>query len=139
MTVRRSWGVVSLAGLATLVASLGAGPATAGPSARTVSSRVSLAGTVFDQGAGEDVVLAGDLHLLTSISDGLVDWHLNAGHVAGTGAATGATYVLAGADAGSVEFPAGPPVRTALLQPTLTLMTPGLPTHPPSPIRCMSP
>lgn len=138
MIRRRSISALGLAGLATLAGSLGVGPASAGPSPRTVSSRLSIVGTVFDHGAGEDVALAGDLHLVTSVSDGsTIDWHLNAGHIAGVGATTGDAYVLAGAGAGSVQFPPGPPVRTVLLQPTLTLLPPGPPTHPPSPIRLL--
>lgn len=133
----RSIRVVCLAALSMLAGSLSAGPATAAPSLRTVSTRVSIVGTVFDHGAGEDVTLAGELHLLTRVSDGLLDWHLNAGHISGTGATTGEPYLLAGTDAGSVRFPPGPPVRTVLFEPILTLLPPGLPTHPPSPIRLL--
>lgn len=135
MIVRRVLRIVSFAGLATLVGSLGAGPVIAAPSARMVSTRLNIAGTVFDHRAGEDVVVAGHLHLLTSVSGGLMDWHLNAGQIAGTG--TGATYLVAGADAGSVQFPPGPPVRTVVVPATLTLLSPGPGTHPPSPIRLL--
>lgn len=129
--------VACLAALSMLAGSLGAGPATAAPSPRTVSTRLSIVGAVFDHGAGEDVTLTGELHLLTRVSDGLTDWHLNAGHISGTGATTGEPYLLAGTDAGSVQFPPGPPVRTVLIEPTLTLLPPGPPTHPPSPIRLL--
>lgn len=133
----RSLRIVCLAGVAILFGSLAAGPVAAAPSARTITSRLSLAGSVFDHVAGEDVALVGDLHLLTTVSNGRMDWRLNAGHVAGAGATTGAPYLVAGADAGSAQVEPGLPIATVFLQPTLTLLPPGPPTHPPSPIRLL--
>ena len=142
---RRLSMILAATGLATLLVTLGAGPATAlppGPPTRTYSSQVDFAGTVFDSGAGESVDLVGDLHVLTqptgSDSDGwTVDWRASFGQASGTGETTGDQYVLDGADAGTVTLPPGPPTRTAFFEPTFTLLPPGPPTHPPSPIRLL--
>ncbi len=128
-------------GLATLLVTVGAGPATAyppGPPTRTYSSQVSFSGTIIDS-AGESVDLVGDLHVVTQLSESLdgwtLDWHANVGRATGTGQTSG--YVLHGADGGIVGYPPGPPTHpaTATFEPTFTLYPPGPPTHPPSPIR----
>ena len=142
---RRPHRILTGALAATLLWTWGAGPATAsppGPTTQTSSGQIGFAGTTFDDATEENVDLVGHLHVRTRLTGSdaegwIVDWGANADHATGTGESSGDPYSLHGADGGSVAFPPGPPVRTAVFEPTLTLMPYGGRVHPPSPIRLL--
>jgi hypothetical protein len=123
-----------------LAATAGVAHATAGSATPAASRRVSFAGTAFASAPSENVDIVGDLPLVTRLSGSdqigwTLDWHANVTNTTGTGQVTGARYQALGADGGTVLMPPGPPVRSALLEPSFTLFPPGPPTHPPSPTR----
>lgn len=137
----RTFGLAAIALAAMTVTGANAASALPpGPPVRAASTMASFDGTTFDAATGEDVVLSGALHVVTRISGTdasgwSLEWNVNVDHATGTGRTTGDSYVLDGADEGTVALPPGPPTRSAFFEPTFTLLPPGPPTHPPSPCR----
>lgn len=126
------------AGVLLGMSGLGAASAATAPS--TESRQATFAGSAYLADPNETVDLVGNLHLVTRLTGTeqtgwTLYWSTNLDHTTGTGQTTGTHYVGSGADTGTVTFPPGPPVRSASLQATFTLLPPGPPTHPPSPIR----
>lgn len=130
--------LAACAGLLLSVTGVGAGNAATAPS--TDSRQVAFAGAAYLAEADETVDISGNLHLATRLTGSdqagwTLSWQTNLDNTTGTGQTTGTRYVGSGADTGTVTLPPGPPTRSALVQPTFTLLPPGPPTHPPSPIR----
>lgn len=145
-TRRRTSRTLATGCLTALLAVAGVGAANASPSgsggAPSVSRQVSFAGTAFATAANENVDVTGRLHVVTRLTGSeargwTLDWNANVDHATGTGATTGDRYILRGAATGTVMYPPGPLVRAASLEPSFTLMPPGPPVHPPSPIRLL--
>ena len=123
------------------IGSAAASPATS--DARSATSRhLYFAGTTFASESNENVDVGGNLHVVTKLTGSesagwTLDWHTNLNHTAAIGQTTGDEYTATGTESGTVVLPPGPPVRSAVFEPSFTLLPPGPPVHPPSPIRLL--
>ena len=134
--------IAGFVALALAAAGVGSATATETPTEASSASnhRTAFTGTAYASESGENVDIAGTLHLVTTLlgteeTGWSLDWHTDLPNTTASGETTGDSYRATGTDAGTVQLPPGPPVRSASFEPTFRLVPPGPPVHPPSPIR----